>query len=94
MSSIEKLIKYVIGVERYAMQNWKCLGQKSNYINETHCEVLIYSQVASHTTIDCRLFFRRGSRRFDLGTLIETNLKIYRHLYMLGRKTAQLTVKN
>lgn len=28
MSSIEKLIKYVIGVERYAMQNWKYLGHK------------------------------------------------------------------
>lgn len=49
MSSIEKLIKYVIGVERYAMQNSKCLGQKSNYINETHCEVLIYSQVTNRT---------------------------------------------
>lgn len=57
MSSIGKLIKYVIVGERYAMQNWNCLGQKSNNINETHCEVLIYGRAASYTAVDWSTFF-------------------------------------
>lgn len=33
------------------MQTGGCLGQKSNYINETHCEVLIYDRAESQTAV-------------------------------------------
>lgn len=87
MSSIGELIKYVMGRERYSMQTGVAWGQKSNYTNETHREVLIYGRAQSRTSEQSLSRTGANWRGLELGHRLDIDIKIYRSLYTPGRKT-------